>query len=123
MTVITIKGRGIMPGVAQGPALIGETLQGNAALNFKTGEIIQVGHSLKGKSLKGSVLVLAGAAGPVAMVFPRMDSRTAGAAAAMKVPVVTDLEEDIFALAEEGDSIRVDGDRGIVEIIKPEHGY
>jgi predicted aconitase with swiveling domain len=57
------------------------------------------------------------------MVFPRMDSRTAGAAAAMKVPVVTDLEEDIFALAEEGDSIRVDGDRGIVEIIKPEHGY
>lgn len=130
-----IKGRGIIKGTAQGAALIGEAIQGNGALDYDTGEIIQVGHSLRGRRLKGKVLVIAGArgstawsvrlhttlinqVGPVAMVFPKMDSRTAGAAAAMKIPVVTDLEENIFNLVDVDDVIRVDGDRGIIEIIK-----
>lgn len=137
MKVTTIKGRGIMQGKARGPAMIGETLQGNGALNFKTGEIIQEGHSLKGKSLKDSVLIISGAqgstawsvrlhttlvngVGPVAMVFPRMDARTAGAVAAMKLPAVTDLETDIFSVARPGDQIEVDGDQGIVTIIHAE---
>lgn len=135
MSEIIIKGRGIMPGVVEGPALIGEAIQGNGALNYQTGEIIQVGHSLRGKSLKGCVFIIAGArgstawsvrlhttlingVGPVAMVFSRMDSRTAGAVAAMKLPTVTDLEDDIFAIAEVGDTVRVDGNRGIVKVIK-----
>jgi len=32
--------------------------------------------------------------------------------------VVTDLDVDIFTLAQVGDLIRVDGDQGVVEIIK-----
>ena len=137
MKVTTIKGRAVMQGRAKGPAMIGETLQGNGALDFKTGEIIQEGHSLKGKSLKGSVLVISGAqgstawsvrlhttlvngVGPVAMVFPRMDARTAGAVAAMKLPTVTDLEKDIFTIAKLGDLIEVDGDQGIVTITHAE---
>lgn len=137
MNVTTIKGRPVTQGHARGPAMIGETLQGNGALDFKTGEIIQEGHSLKGKSLKGSVLVISGAqgstawsvrlhttlvngVGPVAMVFPKMDARTAGAVAAMKLPAVTDLEQDIFAVAKVGDLIEVDGDQGIVTIIQAE---
>lgn len=135
MDEIIIKGRGIMPGVAEGPALIGEAIQGNGALNYQTGEIIQVGHSLRGKSLKGCVFIIAGArgstawsvrlhttlingVGPVAMVFPKMDSRTAGAAAAMKIPVVTDLEQDIFAIAEVGDTVQVDGNNGVIKVRK-----
>ncbi|MCG8642271.1 MAG: DUF126 domain-containing protein [Desulfobacterales bacterium] len=129
-----IKGRGIISGVASGPALIGEAIQGNGALNYDTGEIIQIGHSLKGRRLKGKILIIAGArgstawsvrlhttlingVGPAAMVFPKMDSRTAGAAAAMKIPVVTDLEEDVFKLIRVDDQVRVDGDRGIIEVI------
>lgn len=129
-----IKGRGIIAGVASGPALIGEAIQGNGALNYDTGEIIQIDHSLKGRRLKGKILIIAGArgstawsvrlhttlingVGPAAMVFPKMDSRTAGAAAAMKIPVVTDLEEDVFKLIRVDDQVRVDGDRGIIEVI------
>lgn len=135
--IITIRGRGAMTGMAEGEALVGETLQGNAALDYATGEIIQKGHSLKGQFLKGKILVIAGAGGstawsvrlhttlenqvgPAGMVFPKMDARTAGAAASMKIPVVTDLEKDIFQLAATGDWIRVDGDNGTVQIVKPD---
>lgn len=135
--IITIQGRGAMSGIAEGVALVGETLQGNGALDYATGEIIQKGHSLKGQVLKGRILVIAGAGGstawsvrlhttlvnrvgPAGMVFPKMDARTAGAAASMKIPVVTDLERDIFLFAITGDWIRVDGDNGTVRIIKPD---
>jgi predicted aconitase with swiveling domain len=133
--IITIKGRGVIAGIAEGPALIGEAIQGNAALDYQTGEIIQVGHSLRGMRLQGGILVIAGArgstawsvrlhttlingVGPAGMVFPRMDARTAGAAAAMRIPVVTDLQDDIFALVEVGDRVKVDGTRGLVEVEK-----
>jgi len=126
-----------MAGIVEGPALIGETLQGNGALNYVSGEIIQRGHSLKGQLLKGKILILAGAGGstawsvrlhttlvnhvgPAGMVFPTMDARTAGATASMKIPVVTDLEQDIFQLAKTGDWIRLDGDNGTVQIVKPD---
>jgi predicted aconitase with swiveling domain len=85
--------------------------------------------------LQGGILIIAGArgstawsvrlhttlingVGPAGMVFPRMDARTAGAAAAMKIPVVTDLQDDIFALVQVDDRVKVDGDRGLVEVKK-----
>jgi uncharacterized protein len=128
-----INGRGIMEGMASGPALIGEAIQGNGALNYSTGEIIQVGHSLKGKKLTGGVLIISGArgstawsvrlhttlingVGPCAMIFPKMDSRTAGATASMKIPVVTDLEEDVFKYIKLGDIVTVNGTDGYIEI-------
>ncbi len=133
--IVTILGRGIMPGRAEGPALIGESLQGNAALDYRTGEIIQLGHSLRGRRLKDAILIIAGAlgstgwsvrlhtclvngVGPAGMVFPRMDARTAGAVAAMKIPSVTDLDGDVFALVDVDDWVRVDGDLGRVEVRK-----
>ncbi|HCY86237.1 MAG TPA: hypothetical protein DHV36_13975 [Desulfobacteraceae bacterium] len=132
-----IRGRGIIKGIASGPALIGEAIQGNGALDYDTGQIIQVGHSLMGRHLKGKVLIIAGArgstawsvrlhttlingVGPAAMVFPKMDSRTAGAAAAMKIPVVTDLDEDIFKIIRVDDQVIVDGNNGTIEVIGKE---
>lgn len=135
--ITRIRGRGVVSGAAEGPALIGEAIQSNGALDYRTGEIIQAGHSLRGRLLAGSVFIVAGAqgstawsvrlhttllngVGPLAMVFPRMDARTAGAAAAMKIPIVTDLEEDVFSLVDVGDWVKVDGDRGVVEVCKQE---
>ncbi len=134
MKTLVIRGRGAIRGVAEGRALVSRhTIQGWNGVDIRTGLIIEKGHPFEGMSIKGSVLVLAGGkgsngwschfhaarvagVGPAAMVLPRIDSRTAVAAVMMDVPVVTDLEADPFELIRTGDFVRVDGDRGIVEI-------
>jgi predicted aconitase with swiveling domain len=95
----------------------------------------ELGHPLEGMSLKGSVLILEGSRGsngwsiffhaaqvagfgPAALVFPRLDSRTAVTAAVLNVPLVTDLETDPFSLIRIGDQVRVDGDRGVITIVR-----
>jgi predicted aconitase with swiveling domain len=134
MTVKTLIGRGAIGGKARGRALVSrETFQGDSAIDIATGRIIQVGHPLEGETLTGAVLVLDGGkgstgwscrlhaavvrgVGPAAMIFPRMDARTAGAAAAADIPVVTDTQEDPFLSIATGDWVTVDGDRGEIII-------
>ncbi len=104
--------------------------------DLETGAVNEVGNPLRGRSIKGKVLVLNGSrgstgfatqfhrarvrgVGPLALVFPRTDSRLGATCAVLRVPAVTDLEEDIFRLVASGDTVRVDGDRGLVEIYKP----
>lgn len=136
MNKIIIKGRGIMPGVAEGEALVTrETIQGWSGLDEKTGEIIEEGHPLHGYSLKGKVLVLSGGKGsngwschfhaarlngiaPCAFIFPKIDSRTGVATVVTKVPAVTDLDQDPFEVIQTGDFVKVDGYNGIIEVIK-----
>lgn len=131
-----IRGRGAIAGVAEGKALVSpESIQGWSGVDEKSGKIIEKGHPLHGESIKDAVLILSGGrgsngwsihfhaakllgVGPAALVFPRMDSRTGVTAAVLNVPVVTDLEEDVFALVKTGDWVRVDGDKGIVEILE-----
>lgn len=131
-----ICGRGAIKGVAEGRVLVSpESIQGWSGVDEKTGRIIEKGHPLYGETIKDAVLVLSGGRGsngwsihfhaaklmglgPAALVFPRMDSRTGVTAAVLNVPVVTDLEEDVFAVVKTGDWVRVDGDRGIVEVLE-----
>lgn len=134
MTKRVIHGRGAIGGVAEGVALVSrETIQGWNGVDPR-GVIIEKGHPFEGESIQGAVLILPGAkgsngwsihfhsariagVGPAALVFPKMDSRTGVTAAVLNIPVVTDLQEDPFELIQTGDRVRVDGDRGIVEVI------
>lgn len=129
-----IKGRGAIPGVAQAEALVSRiSLQGDSAIDLSSGRIIQKGHPLEGSYIKGKILVMSGGrgstgwscrihaaslngVGPAAMIFPQMDSRTASAAAALQVPVVTDLETDPFEIIETGNMVIVDGNKGVITI-------
>jgi len=141
MSVKLIKGRGAIPGVSEGIAMVSmETIQGWSGLDDKTGLVIERGHPFEGMSIKDSVLILSGGKGsngwschfhaarvsgigPAALVFPKMDSRTGVAAVVTGVPTVTDLEDDPFDVIRTGDLVRVDGNKGTVEIIqrsKPE---
>jgi uncharacterized protein len=131
-----INGRGAIKGVAEGVALVSrETIQGWNGVD-KTGTVIEKGHPFEGWSIKDAVLVLPGAkgsngwsihfhsakiagVGPAALVFPKIDSRTGVTAAVLNVPVVTDLDRDPFELIKTGDRVRVDGNRGTVEVINP----
>lgn len=129
-----IRGRGVLGGAAEGPALISrQTITGWGGIDVHTGIVVEPGHPLEGLGLAGRILILEGSkgsngwstffhaaqvsgCGPVGLVFPRMDSRMAVTAAALNVPLVTDLEEDPFDLIRVGDLIRVDADRGEVTI-------
>ena len=131
---ITLHGRGIIDGIAEGNALvIQESIQGWSSLDPNTGEIIEKGHPFEGYKVNNAVLIINGGRGstgwathfhelriagigPVAMVFPKIDSRTAAAAVVSKVPCVTDIIEDPFSLIKTGDWVRVDGTNGIVEV-------
>jgi predicted aconitase with swiveling domain len=102
-------------------------------VDIYTGNVVEPGHPLEGKSIKDSVLILDGSkgsngwsiffhaaqeagCGPVALVFPKLDSRTAVTAAVLNVPLVTDLTENVFDIIRVGDWVRVDGNRGIIEV-------
>ena len=133
-----IRGRGALGGVAEGPALISRrTITGWNGVDVTTGTVIERGHPLEGLSIKDSVLILEGSrgsngwsvffhaaqvagCGPAALVFPRLDSRTAVTAAVLNVPLVTDLTEDVFEVVRVGDRVRVDGDRGVIEVLGSE---
>ncbi len=131
-----IHGRGAVPGVARGPALISKkTIIGWGGIDIYTGNVIERGHPLEGKSIKDTILILDGSrgsngwslffhaaqvsgCGPAGLIFPTLDSRTAVTAAVLNIPLVTDIRENVFDLIRLGDWVTVDGDQGLVEIFR-----
>jgi predicted aconitase with swiveling domain len=107
---------------------------GWGGIDVHTGIVLEKGHPLEGMCLKDTVLILDGSKGsngwslffhaaqvsgfgPAALVFPRLDSRTAVTAAVLNVPLVTGVDPAIFDLVRVGDRVLVDGDIGFVEIL------
>jgi uncharacterized protein len=55
---------------------------------------------------------------PKAMVFNVMTTKIALGAVVMRAPAVTELDHDPLTVIETGDWVKVDADRGIVEVTK-----
>ena len=55
---------------------------------------------------------------PAAMIFTRMTTKVALGAVVTRAPAITDLDQDPFAVIETGDWVKVDADRGMVEVTK-----
>jgi hypothetical protein len=131
-----LRGRKVYGGTAQGEALV--TSQGIAlcaGTDPYTGEITERRHELRSKNIAGRILVfpfgkgssaftkfayglwLAGNA-PAAWVIRDINPQTALASVVMRIPAVTDLERDPTQVIETGDWVKVDGDRGVVEVMK-----
>jgi predicted aconitase with swiveling domain len=133
---IVLRGRGIVPGVSQGEALVTrETISGWGGVAPMTGTIIESRHELRGQSFAGKILVFPGAKGssgwssmfhttrlagtaPLGLVFTVMTTKVALGAVVMRVPSVTELDGDPLELIETGDRVRVDGNAGTVTIWK-----
>lgn len=133
---IVLRGRKVVGGCAEGEALVTkETISGWGGIDPMTGTVIETHHELHGVSFRDRVLVFPGAKGssgwsnafhmtrlagtaPKAMVFNRMNTKIALGAVVTHAPTVTDLDQDPLAVVETGDWVRVDGDRGIVEVTK-----
>jgi len=132
--VITLRGRRVVGGYAEGEALVTrDTISGWGGINPMTGTVIETRHELRGQTFKDKILVFPGAKGssgwsaafhvtritgtaPKAMVFNEMTTKIALGAVVMRIPSVTDLDRDPLEVIETGDWVTVDGDRGIVEI-------
>ncbi len=133
---LVLRGRKVSGGFAEGEALVTrETISGWGGVNPAQGSIIETRHELRGQSFKDKILVFRGAKGssgwsvmfhknrlagtaPKPMVFTEMTTKVALGAVVMRIPAVTDLDRDPFEVIETGDWVSVDGDKGIVEIVK-----
>ena len=133
---IVLKGRRVVGGRAEGEALVTrQAIPGWGGVNPIQGIITETRHDLRGRSFKDKVLVFRGAKGssgwsamyhtarlagtaPLALVFNEMTTKVALGAVVMRVPSVTDLDQDPLEIIETGDWVTVDGDKGIVEVVK-----
>ena len=137
LQTITLHGRKVVGGYAAGEALVtNDTISGWGGINPMTGTVIETRHELRGQTFKDKILVFPGAKGssgwsaafhltrltgtaPKALVFNEMTTKIALGAVVMRVPAVTDFDQDPLQVIETGDWVIVDGDRGIVEVRRP----
>jgi predicted aconitase with swiveling domain len=133
---IVLHGRRVVPGVAEGEALVTrEAISGWGGIDSRTGIIVETRHELRGQSFAGKVLVFPGAKGssgwsnafhltrtlgvaPAAMLFNEMSTKVALGAVVTRAPAMTDFDQDPLTCIETGDWVRVDADQGRVEITK-----
>ncbi len=133
---VILKGRKVVGGIAEGEALVArQTISTWGGVDAMKGIITERRHELRGQSFAGKVLVFPSAKGssgwstisqvirlagkaPKAMVIREVNSLTAIGAVTMRVPAVTDLDQDPMEVITTGDWVKVDGDKGVVEITK-----
>lgn len=132
---IILHGRKVMGGIAEGEALVSKMpLMGWGNVDEKIGIVTERNNPLKGIPFRGKVLVFPeprGSGGfvrygrsvsygqnPAAFVYREGNTLTIFAAMIAKIPTVTDFDRDPVEVIETGDYVIVNGDEGIVEVIK-----
>ncbi|MDJ0784020.1 MAG: DUF126 domain-containing protein [Desulfosarcinaceae bacterium] len=136
MSDITLQGRMVHGGVAEGEALVTKSpLGGFGTFDFDSGDIVDLNHEWYGKNIKDKVLVFATASGssawtiahqalrfvdlsPAAYVVRENNPQTALGSVVARRPCITDLNQDPTEVIATGDWVRVDAERGIVEVTK-----
>ena len=132
---IVLRGRKVIGGIAEGEALVSKMpLMGWGNVDPKNGYTTERNHPLYEVPFKGKVLIFPeprGSGGfvsygrsrlfgtnPAAFVYRKGNNLTIFAAMAADIPTVTDFDQDPTEVIETGDHVIVNGDLGIVEIIK-----
>lgn len=123
-------------GIIEGEALVTRDLVAFwGGTNWETGEIVEIGHEARGENVAGKILVFPrgkGGAGdtfgyyylfrsgksPKAMVCNRGMGQTVAGALLANTPMLYGFKEDVVDLIHTGDILRVDTDKGEVEIIQ-----
>jgi predicted aconitase with swiveling domain len=133
---LVLRGRKVVGGVVEGEALVThEHISGWGGIDPRSGSVIEVRHELRGQSFAGKVLVFPGAKGssgwsamfhstrlhgkaPAAMLFTEMTTKIALGAVVTHAPAMTDFDKNPLDVIETGDWVKVDAERGIVEVTK-----
>jgi predicted aconitase with swiveling domain len=134
--VVTIRGRKVVGGVAEGEALVTrERISGWGGVDPPEGTIVETRHELRGQRFAGKVLVFPGAKGssgwsaqfhvarvmgtaPAAWLFNEMSTKVALGTVVSHAPAMTDFDRDPVELIRTGDWVRVDADAGLVTITR-----
>jgi predicted aconitase with swiveling domain len=129
-----LKGRSISRGKATGPALVSkDPISFLGGVDPKTGTVIEKGHALHGKNVKGKVLVFPGGKGstvgsyviyqlkkngtaPAAIINVSSEPIVAVGAIISDIPMVDSLERDPVEAIKDGEAVTVDGTAGTVEV-------
>jgi hypothetical protein len=105
-----------------------------SAIDYESGEIVDLGHQARGKSVADKVLVCPGGKGgagdpfgfyflyksgkaPRAIVTMRPQPTMVTGALITNTPMIYGFKENVIELIHTGDSVSVDGERGEVEIL------
>lgn len=133
MKQLTLKGRKIVEGKAQGEALVTkDPISFMGSINPKTGFVIERGHELEGKCLKGKILVfpcskgstggsymlydvVKNGVGPLGIVNIEAESVVVIGAIVADLPMVDKID---ISKIETGDYITMDASQGIVTVDK-----
>jgi len=136
MKKIVLKGRKMYGGVAEGEALVTKNgLGGMGVFDINTGTVIELGNDWQDKVVAGKVLVFKRGRGssswtmwhqllrfmgkaPIAHVVTQCNPQTALGAVVSRIPSVTELDQDPTEVISTGDWVKVDGDKGIIEVTK-----
>jgi predicted aconitase with swiveling domain len=134
MKRLILKGRKVVGGVAEGEALVTrQNISTWGGVDALRGMITERRHELKGQFFTGKVLVFPAAKGssgwstvsqvirlagkaPKAMIIRELNSLTGIGSVIMGVPTITDLNKDPTKVISTGDRVRMDADKGIVEV-------
>lgn len=132
--IMLLKGRAVSRGKATGQALVSkESISFLGGVDPKTGAVIEKGHALYGKNVKGRVLIFPNGKGstvgsyviyqlkkngvaPAAIVNVRSEPIVAVGAIISDIPMVDSLERDPVEAIKDGDAVTVDGTAGTVEV-------
>ena len=133
---ILLRGRKVIGGSAEGEAVVTkEPVSFLGGVNPDKGVVVERGHELEGQSITGKIFVFPHGKGstagpyiiyamakrktaPVAMINLEAEPIIAVGAAMGNIPLVDRLDKNPLEVIATGDHVRVDGDRGIVEITK-----
>ena len=130
-----LKAHIVSRGKARGEALVtSQPISFLGSIDMKTGIVIEKGHELAGKSIKGKVLVFPGGKGstvgsyaiyqlrkngaaPCAMINIKTEPIVAVGAIISDIPLVDRVEKNPLAMIKTGDKVLVDAIVGSVEIL------
>jgi len=136
MSTIVLKGRKVHGGLAEGEAMVTRGgFAGFGSFDVHTGVVVELGHELVGKNISGKILVFRSGKGssawsigaqasrftgnsPKALIVKKSNPQVALGVVVMRIPAITDLDEDPTEVISTGDWVKVDAERGLVEITK-----
>jgi len=132
---VELRGRPIVSGLSRGRALVSKKpLSFLGGVDPETGRVIEKDHDLEGKSVKGTILcfphghgstvgsyvlysLVKKKVGPRAIVNETADPVVVVGAVIAEIPMVDNIDIDQIRT---GDVVEVDGETGIVKIVKRE---
>ncbi|MGB9697751.1 MAG: DUF126 domain-containing protein [Thermodesulfobacteriota bacterium] len=135
---IILKGRKITGGVGQGEAVVTrEPISFLGGVNPDKGMVVEKGHELEGQIITNKVFIFPHGKGstagpyiiyamakrktaPAAMINLEAEPIIAVGAAMGNIPLVDKLDQNPLEVISSGDFVRVDGDLGVVEVMKKE---